>query len=372
MIGREVEEIMCRPCSLLVIALLVISSLAIASATFADEKQTYQERLEYDPATGQWKEIAPPIPGTEEGDLALGRSLLARGEYKEARKAFAQWFKMYPDSPHRSEALFYAAETEITSEDVNTRTGDLIRAHEWLSEVLEGWSGTDLGERALRKEIILAEMILFKNRKQKVWKGMMWLSAHEEALAILDRVIDDWARDTPIAEHALRLKADYHYINGEFQEAELAYARLVRDFPRGRYHKLAMLRSGESAFARFPGVEFDEADLLEAEVYLNDFQQRYPEDAVANSVPQLLTRVRESRAQKDFTVAEYYERTKHLESAAYYYRSIDRTYPGTTWAAQARSRLIAIGAMEPPPENADFPSEEQPPASQPVADAEQP
>jgi outer membrane protein assembly factor BamD (BamD/ComL family) len=332
----------------LITSLLLLA--AIGPVEPPAEQETYLERLEYDPAGEGWKEIAPPIPGTEEGDLALARSLLARQDFAKARKEFAQWLKLYPQSPRRGEALFYAAETEILAVDEKPRGGDLIQAHEWLSEVIDAWHGTELADRAIRKEIILAEMMLFKNRTQKVWRGMMWLPAKEEALQILDRVIDDWARDTPVAEHALRLKADYHYLTGEFEEAELAYSRLTREFPRGRYYKVALLRSGESAYARFPGVEFDVADLLEAEVYLNDFQQRFPEDAAEHRVPQLLSRISESRAQKDYTVAQYYERTDHLEAATHYYRFVVNTYPATTWAALARNRLIDIGAEPPPAE----------------------
>jgi outer membrane protein assembly factor BamD (BamD/ComL family) len=173
------------------------------------------------------------------------------------------------------------------------------------------------------------------------------MSGKEEALQMLDRIIDDWARDTPVAEQALRLKGDYHYLNGEFDEAELAYARLARDFPRGRYHKLAMLRSGQSAFARFPGIEFDSADLLEAEVYLTDFQERYPQDAGEYGVPQQLNRIRETRAQKEYTIGRYYEKTRAVDAAAFYYDLVVQTWPETTWAAEARSRLVALGALEP-------------------------
>ncbi len=317
----------------------------------AQETPTFQERLEYDPATAQWKEIAPPIPGTDEGDLALARTLLARGEYPAARKAFAQWFKSYPDSPHRPEGLFYAAETEIMAVELKPKGGDLIKAYEWLEELLEGWHGTELGERAIRKEIIIAELFLYKNRKQKVWRGLLWLSAHEEALKILDKIIDDWARDTPVAEQALRLKADYHYGRGEFDEAEEAYARLVRDFPRGRYHKFALLRSGESAFARFPGVLFDSADLVEAEVYFTDYQQRFPQESNDHGIPQKLNRIRESQAQKEYLVGRYYERTRAIDAAAYYYRLVLHKWPATTWAAEARNRLIAMGAGEAPAES---------------------
>lgn len=325
----------------------------------SNDSQTYHERLEYDPKTGEWREIAPPIPGTEDGDLALARSLLARSEFKDARKAFAAWFKTYPGSEFWPEALFYAAETEVSAEDQEPRSGHLIKAYEWLEELLDGWPGSELADRAIRKEIIIAELLLFKGRKQRVWKGMFWLSGQEEAIAMLDRIIDDRARDTPIAEQALRLKADYYYLRGDFEEAEQAYARLMRDFGRGRYAKFALLRAGESAMARFPGVEFDDSDLLEAEVYLRDFEQKYPQDAAEAMVPQRLARVNESRAEKDYRVAQYYERTKAIDAAVFYYRLVEHDWGTTMWAAQARQRLVALGAIEPDP-NYDEDDETQP------------
>ena len=336
--------------------LLLSLGLALPSIGFAQDEETYHERLEYDAASGQWIETAPPIPGTEAGDIALARSLLARGEYKAARKAFKKWFKTYPDSPHRPEALFYAAETEVSADDVKPRRGHLIRAYEWLEELLEGWPGTPLADRAVRKEMIIAEMLLFKDRKQRVWGGMLWLSGEEEALEMLNRIIDFWAPDSRLAEQALRLMADYHFQHGEFDEAEMTYARLMREYPRGKYHKIAMLRSGRSALARFHGVEFDEADLLEAEVYLSDFQKTYSQEAAEYGVPQMLGRITESRAHKEYTIARYYERTRKIDAAVYYYRWIAQQHPETTWAAEAENRLVALGAGE--PESIDLGSDE--------------
>ncbi|MCG8408677.1 MAG: outer membrane protein assembly factor BamD [Phycisphaerales bacterium] len=326
--------------------ILISSLLILPSIGMAQDTEAYHERLEFDPATGKWKELPPPIPGTEGGDLALARSMLAKGEYKNARKAFKKWFEQYPESPYWPEALFYAAETEVSAEDVKPRSGDVMQAYEWLETLLEGWRGHELADRALHKEFIIAEMLLFKERKQKIWGGVLWLSAKEEALDILNKIIDLWAPGTPLAERALRFKADYHYQNGEFEEAEMAYARLMRDFPRGQYHRFAMLRSGQSALARFPGIQFDEADLLEAEVYLRDFHDRYPEESAEKSVPQLLKGITDRRAEKEYSIGQYYERTDAIDAAAYYYRWIIENYPETTWSAQSQDRLIALGGLE--------------------------
>ncbi|MFQ5422403.1 MAG: outer membrane protein assembly factor BamD [Phycisphaerae bacterium] len=336
------------------IAIAWIVTFLAAPAVLAQQDESYADRREYDPETGRWVSIASPVPGTEDGDLELARSRLARGEYKKARKLFKHWLRDYSDSARRGEALFYAADTEVSAEEAKRRRGDLMKAYGWYEELIEGWGGTDLADRAIRRELIIAEMFLFKHRKQRVLRGLMWLGATEEALTMLDRIIDEWAPKTAIAEQALRLKADYHFVEGEFKEAETAYARLARDYPRGRYHRVAMLRSGEAALARFPGVEFDDADLLESEVYFQDFQQQYPRHAAEAAVAQTLARIRESRARKDYTVGHYYERTNKINAAAFYYRLVVESWPETTWAVEARRRLVALGAVEPDPYEEDM------------------
>ncbi len=328
---------------------ILLSALCLIATTpaIAQESDSYAERHEYRPGTPEkWVAVAAPVSGTEAGDLELARSLLARGEYKHARRAFKRWFKVYPESSRWGQALFYAADTEVAAEQAKARSGDMMKAYEWYEELIEGWAGTELADRAIRRELNIAELFLRKKYKQKLWGGMLWLSATEEALMMLDRVIDEWAPRTPIAEQALRIKADYHFEHGEFEEAEMAYARLGRDFPRGRYHRLAMRRSGESALARFPGVEFDDADLLEAEVYFQEYMKLYPLPAANDQVPQTLARIDESRARKDYTIGRYYERTDKIRAAAYYYRVVLDSWPATTWAAKAEHRLIVLGAIE--------------------------
>ncbi|MCA9255852.1 MAG: outer membrane protein assembly factor BamD [Phycisphaerales bacterium] len=333
---------------------MVSTVLAISGSALGQVNDTYRARLEYDARTGEWVEIPAPVPGTACGDLAIARGLLAKGEFKDARDAFKDWFKTYPDSEYRKEALFYSAETEIMAEDAEPKHGDVMQAYEWLEEILEAWPGSDLADRAVRREIIIAEMLLFKERKQKIWKGTFWLGAEDEALAMLSKVADTWAINTPIAEQALRLKADYHYQNGQFDEAEITYARLMRDYPRGRYRKISLLRSGQSALARFPGVDFDDADLLEAEVYLKDFETQYPQESDAYRVPETLTRIQDSLAEKDFRVGQFYEKTSKLDAAAYYYRHIMESWPDTTWASQSKERLFAIGATMPADTDTDL------------------
>jgi len=307
------------------------------------------ERLTYDPRTGEWLELAPPEPGTPDGDLELARATLARGErrrdFSRARKMLRQWIKTYYDSPRFGEALFYYADAEF-------QLGNLMKAYESYERLLDDYGATELAQRALRNELVIAEVFL-SGRWRKVWRGMVRLPAQDEALDILERLATNRAPGTPIAEIAIKTKADYYYGKGEFADAEQEYARLAREFPRSRYTRLALLRSAQAALASFPGIKFDDGALVEAEERFEQFRKRYPQVADAENVPLLLEEIRNSRAHKEYTIGQYYERTKHPRAAAFYYRSVMTYWPDTTWAMMAQGRLGGLGYIEERPSDVE-------------------
>lgn len=350
------------------IAIALFLLTAIAPVIAAENTNTDRNRLIFDPKTNDWVEVQPPEPGTENGDLDIARAFLAERKYVQARKAFREWFKRYPDSPRRPEALFYAADVETYAANEG-KPNDLWQAHEWYEEILNGWAGTEWAERALRRELVVAELFLFKGQKRKIWKGFLRVSATEEALEILNRIIVDRAPGTLLAEQALLMQANYHFDHGEFDEAEKAYARLSRDFPRGKYVRLALERSADSALASFAGIEFDDAPLLEAEERYRQFEDRFPKAAQEDDVPATLANIRNRRAEKEYSIAEYYLRAKHPNAALYYYKSVSANWPDTVWAEKARLKLEALGPMPaPPPLTAPSPGTTQPATESAPAD----
>ena len=59
--------------------------------------------------------------------------------------------------------------------------------------------------------------------------------------------------------------------------------------------------------------------------------------------------IRQQRAEKDLEVALWYEKTKQRGAAEYYYKLILKDWPDTVPAAEARSRLRAMGLDVPEP-----------------------
>lgn len=310
----------------------IFLSAACAIATAAEPTRT--RKLNYEPARKEWVELPPPPPGTAEGDLFRLRGYVRAGDYRRGVDGVKRWVKNYgTEDPLYPEILLIRAEAWIGRQNFD-------QAFKALQEFINQFAGIALTAEALRLGFIVAEAYLGGARRR--FLGMPLFSGEDRAFQILDEIALDYP-DDPLAPLAIKTKADYLYRRGEYDQAELEYARLQREYPRGRYHQYAMLRAAESALAGFGGVEYDESALIEAHERFQDYRVRYAASADQEGVGLILDNIRELQAEKEFRIAAYYERTDHLSSAVFYYRAVLRDYPETIAAGKAGRRMELLG-----------------------------
>lgn len=310
----------------------VRGALLLAVLTFDDSQQSFRERQEFDPQTGQWVDRAAQPDRPPEGAIEVARWRLARGEAGEARKLLNAWVKANRDDERYLEGVFLLAEA-------NFEKKDFWRAYNQYEVVAENSSG-DLFRRTLRREMDVARAFL-SGEKRIVW-GFLRLPAYDDGVTILDRV---WSRSpgTRIGEDALRLKADYFYARGDMELAQEEYASLARQFPNSRFARPALLRAAEAAAAAFPGVKFDERALIQADERYRQVKSAYPQFAERERIDERLLAIREKRAEKDLDVGDWYLRTGQRGAAEFYFRLVRSDWPGTLAAGIALNRLRAMG-----------------------------
>ncbi len=331
----------------LVCAVAAMQLCVLASPAAAQQRGT--RTLTYDRDRGELVELPPPPPGTPEGELHAIRRLVSDGEFGDALdgcKAFVKRFG--EDDAYYPAVMIARAESLIGRRDYD-------KAHKLLQEFLNRFAGLDLTAEALRLEVIIAETYLTGVKRK--FLGLRILDSEDTAFEILDDVSIGYPNE-PIAPLAIRIKADYLFRTGEYPLAELEYARLIQEYPRHRYHQPALRRSAEAALAGFRGIDYDEAALIEAGERFSDYRLRYPAAADGDNVALILRNIAAFRAEKEYAIASYYERTRHLSSAVFYYESIVRNWPDSIAAGKARSRLAVLGVGELPA-----------PVDEPVADA---
>lgn len=325
-----------------VAAVLLVSSPASGQEPLLPPMQK-AERLVFDEATNTWVRTAPPVPGSADGDLDIIRQSMARDDYRDAIKALDDWMETYGvESPRYPEALYLRATAYLLK-------GDYRAAHEDYQRILNEFGGTPYAEEALQKDFRIAEQYI-AGKRRKAWGGLLRIKDREGGVKILDDIVVNYP-DTPLAELAQRTKADYYYARGDFEIAEDEYAAFAQKYPRSRFHPYALLQSARSALASFPGVRFDDAGLVEAQERFGQFMVAYPASAEELDVPVILDEIAARRADKTLEIAKFYQKTKKIGAAGYYYRETVRRWPETAAAAEARGRLAALGLVaEPAPE----------------------
>lgn len=319
---------------------LLLAACLTAHAAPADEipppARQRAERLTFDPTLDRWITAPEPIPGTEDGDLDIVRQYTAAEDFRTALKAVQRWVKLYGETaPRYSEALFLEGNAHLG-------LGDYRAASKAFQKLLDDYPGSPYAERALSAQFRIAEQYLAGKRRKAMW-GLLRIKDRDGGIKILDDMVVNYS-DTPLAEQAQLAKANYYYERGEFELAEDEYARFARDFPRSRYQPKALLWSAYSALASFPGIEFDDASLIEAEERFRQFMRSYPAHAEQLDVPVFMEQISATRADKTNAIARFYERTRQPNAARFYYRATIERWPNTPAAAEAQGRLVALGA----------------------------
>lgn len=320
------------------IGFVLLVSLLLTGLRPAAAQQPRTRTLSYDPDRKTWVEEPPPAPGTAAGDLHAVRLRVKEGKYRAAESAVKKFVKQYGQSdPLYGEAMIAKAEALAGRREY-------YKAYVTIEALLAEFDDAALISEALRLEFVIAEAYL-AGAKRKLW-GIPLLSGEDVAYRILDDITTDH-RDSRLAELAIKAKAEHMFRKGDHELAEVEYARLMREHTQSRYYPLALRRSAEAALAGFSGVDYDQAALVEAADRYSEYRVRFPMRAERAGVGPILDGIRETHAEKEYSIGAYYERTGHFGSAVFYYHWVREHWPETVAATKAATRLLLLGALQP-------------------------
>ncbi len=153
----------------------------------------------------------------------------------------------------------------------------------------------------------------------------------------------------PSADKAIFWCGYVNFIRGNFNEADHFFSQLVE------LHKDSPLQPQAMAFAiqaknnATGGATYDGRKCAEALQLVYIAEASVPELTQNPAMAEKLTRakfaIRSQQAEKDFRMAEYYERTGHPGSAVFYYELVRRRYGGTRYsdlATDRKDRLVQL------------------------------
>lgn len=299
-------------------------------------------------AAGQSAEatsIAPNPFWRKPADLHADRTLFeqgsaayAAGSYGAAARAFGSVIDNFPASAYREEAMWLRAGALMESKE-------LYRAFTQYEELMATYAGSIHYHEALAREIEIGDRFL-GGEHRRMWGIPLLVSAESEGLEILRRVYEHQPAGD-LADGVVMKIADYHWSKREWQEAEDYYDKYCREYPNGREAVRAELQRAKCAIERCRGPRYDTTCLQLAIDRLRQFQQKFPDVAQREGVPDLLASVRDKQAQSLYEIAARYHRGGQPLAAAFYAEKLRAKYPDSPWSAGAGRLLGVAPAPEP-------------------------
>ncbi len=92
-------------------------------------------------------------------------------------------------------------------------------------------------------------------------------------------------------------------------------------------------------------ADYDQSAAGQAIASFNDFKALYPGDPREAEANKIIASLKLEQARGDFSIAQFYEKSKHWDGALIYYNSLVLNAAGTPLAEQARQRIEAIQAQ---------------------------
>ncbi|MCG8432022.1 MAG: outer membrane protein assembly factor BamD [Candidatus Omnitrophica bacterium] len=279
------------------------------------------------PKTGKWvnpKLEAKPDPKEQ---FELAHEAFENKRYKEAIREFRKVLKHYPKSVEASESQYYLGRIHEAQERY-------FAAYQAYQKVIDTYPFSERIQEINQREFDIARAYISGKAS-----GRLRATLDEDpAIVILNKVIEN-STFGPLAPQAqyelgLVLKGKMRYY-----EAEEAFKQVLSNYPASDLVPAAEFQIAACRAALSRGASYDQGAASEAKERFEEFIQEHPSAELSEEARENIGRLNEREAESGFSVGRFYEKQKQFDAARIYYEEVIKTYPGSSWALQARERL---------------------------------
>jgi outer membrane protein assembly factor BamD (BamD/ComL family) len=179
-----------------------------------------------------------------------------------------------------------------------------------------------------------------------------WYDTGGHALKAFEQV---WLNDPtgPLAGESVIQTANTHFLNERWGDADQYYTQLRKDFPNSKHIVQAYILGYRAKLKAYQGPGYDATPLLQAEELITALLTQFktmltPEEM--QLVQQAADEVYAQKAEREWSMAEFYRRNGNNRAAALYYQNLLKNYPKAgVFVQQATERLNEVANKPPTP-----------------------
>jgi TolA-binding protein len=273
-----------------------------------------------------------------------GKTLFLDKKYKEAAAKFATAAGRWPDTPLEEDALFLQGESEFFADLYS-------KAHDTYGGLLKKYSNTRYLDTVMSREFALGrywEQLQDKNPKWPVTPNVTdnsrpMFDTFGYAVQAYERVhLND--PTGPLADDSLMALGNAYFRRGQFEDAAYNYSQLIKEYPNSEHQKKAHMLGLQAKMRVYQGTMYVQAPLNDAQKLadrtLTQYGDKLGEDR--DRVAQARAQIIEEKANRDFQLAQFYDKKENYGAAKMYYKSVIDEFPTTERAKEAKARMEVI------------------------------
>jgi outer membrane protein assembly factor BamD (BamD/ComL family) len=210
--------------------------------------------------------------------------------------------------------------------------GRFDKANRSYDKFLDEYPRSELYESALDRQFQIATAYLAGRKRQ--FLTFFKIKGYSEGAKIMEKIADR-AGDAPIAQRAMTSIAESYEKRRKFTLAYESWSQISSRWPGGDIGREALLGMAKNMHAAYRGPKYDASSLYSAKSYYHDLQMRYPQYAEEIGTEQILARIEEQIAYKQYAIGKYYEKTDSKLASNLYYQHVAENWPDSTAAGIA-------------------------------------
>jgi len=264
---------------------------------------------------------------TPQEQLKYGQSFFDAQEYKKAIVEFRRLLKHFPKALEAAEAQYYLGRSY---EELDNP----YAAYLAYQKVIDKYPFSEKMNQVLEREFEIAGQLTEIDKK---FLGMTF-SRDSQAIEVYRQIIDNAPYSTwaPLSQYKVGLTFKSL---GRFDEAKVAFEKVLENYPESEWAEAAKFQIALSASDASLDASYDQELTQEAKQRFEAFLKKHPEAELSEKAQSEITYLTSKEAEKEFSVAQFYEKQRAYKSALIYYDGIIKTYPKTVWAQRAMERI---------------------------------
>ncbi len=336
----------------------VVTPAVVAAATASkpqeEEEKSFIDSLSPTNLYKQAKALAGYGPNEQIAKQAFqeGQQLFDGKQYDEAAKKFSTAADRWPDSPLEEDALFMLAECLFFSDQYS-------KAEDAYEKLLKKYQYSRYVDKAVARQFAIGRYWEQHHLAEPHWpitpnftdKTRPLFDTGGYALKCYEHVrLND--PTGPLADDSPMASGTAHYNDGRFEEAAFEYDLLRKEYPKSEHAMNASLLCLDAKQRIYQGPLYDGTPLRDAGEVADQTLTRFG-PALGEKRSLILdtkNQIVEQKAEREWSMAQYYDKNQYFGAARYYYNSIIEEYPQTKYSEAARQRLAQIKDLpaEPP------------------------